>query len=194
VLVDAASQVYPLDVFRSFTKLGCDLVCFGAKYLGAAQSSGILCGKKDLVAAAVLQGFIGFEQSAANKAFGRPLKLDRQEIVGVVTALREWMTMDHTLRIAELERKLTVIGHPLEGLPGVKLHYLQGGGAGPRVLRVTIEPGVAKKSAAEVIAGLRQGNPAISVGAEPHALLINPSTIQRGDEEIVAQRLQTLLA
>jgi hypothetical protein len=34
-----------------------------------------------LVAAAALQGFIGFESRTAHRAFGRPLKLDRQEIV-----------------------------------------------------------------------------------------------------------------
>src|SRR5262249_2210275 len=49
VLVDAAGRVYPLERFKSYTKLGADLVAFGAKYIGALNASGILCGRKDLV-------------------------------------------------------------------------------------------------------------------------------------------------
>src|SRR5207248_4131846 len=95
VLVDAAGRVYPLDKFRSYASDGADLVAFGAKYLGALNASGILCGRKDLVDAAVLHGFIGFETNAWEKSFGRPLKLDRQTIVAVVTALEEWFETDH---------------------------------------------------------------------------------------------------
>jgi seryl-tRNA(Sec) selenium transferase len=93
VVVDAAGQVYPLERFTSFTKLGADLVCFGAKYIGSVNSSGILCGKKDLVEAASMQGFIGFETVADHQAFGRPMKLDRQEVVAVVVALQEWFAI-----------------------------------------------------------------------------------------------------
>src|SRR5207248_2065509 len=46
VLVDAASQIYPLERLRHYPAIGADLVCFGAKYFGAANSSGILCGRK----------------------------------------------------------------------------------------------------------------------------------------------------
>ena len=70
VLVDAASQLYPLERMLGWTKMGADLVCFGAKYFGAPHSSGILCGRRDLVESAVSQGFIGFETGAS--AFGRP--------------------------------------------------------------------------------------------------------------------------
>src|SRR5581483_11170008 len=113
VLTDAAGQVYPLDRMRSYTKRGADLVAFGAKYIGSVHSSGILCGKKALVDAAVPQGFIGFETVAERKSFGRPLKLDRQEIVGVITAVEEWFSMDHEKRVAELERRLDALRRAL---------------------------------------------------------------------------------
>src|SRR5262249_2221709 len=95
VLVDAAGRVYPLERFKSYTKLGADLVAFGAKYIGALNASGILCGRKDLVDAAALHSFIGFETAAWEKGFGRPLKVDRQTIVAVVAALHEWFDTDH---------------------------------------------------------------------------------------------------
>src|SRR5262245_3991780 len=81
VIVDAAGRVYPLELFKSYTRAGADLVAFGAKYLGALNASGILCGRADLVAAATLDGFIGFETTAWEKSWGRPLKVDRQTIV-----------------------------------------------------------------------------------------------------------------
>jgi L-seryl-tRNA(Ser) seleniumtransferase len=92
VLVDAASQVYPLENLHKYTGMGADLVCYGAKYFGAYNSTGILCGRKDLVDAAFLHCFIGFE-SAPVRSLGRPLKVDRQEVIGVVYALREWVSM-----------------------------------------------------------------------------------------------------
>jgi L-seryl-tRNA(Ser) seleniumtransferase len=193
VLVDAAGQVYPLERFQGYTRRGVDLVCFGAKYLGAPNSSGILCGKRELVAAAATQGFIGFETGTGNRAFGRPLKLDRQEIIAVVTAVQEWMAMDHEQRLAGFDRTLRTIGRQVEGLPGVTLEYLQGVGASPRLLRVRIDSGAARRDAAGVIAGLRQGTPAIFVGEERDALLFHPGTLVAGDEEVVAERLRALL-
>lgn len=193
VLVDAAGQVFPLERFTGYTRQGADLVAFGAKYFGGPNSAGILCGRKDLVEAAALQGFIGFETVARHRAFGRPLKLDRQEIVAVVVALQDWMALDHARRLAELERKLHVIGDPLEALPGVALEYLEREGSSPRLLRIRLDPARARRSAAEVAAGLRADRPAVLVGEEADALLVNPSTLWDGDEEIVAARLRALL-
>ena len=81
------------------------LVGYGSKYFGGVNSAGILAGKKPLVEAAVSQGFIGFETQTNRKGIGRPLKLDRQEIVGVTVALQEWMSMDHEKRLARQEQR-----------------------------------------------------------------------------------------
>ncbi len=48
VIADAASQIYPLDYFRRNAQ-SADLVCFGAKYIGAPHATGFVVGKKDLV-------------------------------------------------------------------------------------------------------------------------------------------------
>ena len=92
-------------------------MAFGAKYLGALNASGILCGRADLVKAATLHGFIGFETAAWEKSFGRPLKLDRQTIVAVVTALQEWLETDHDARLASYDRRLKAMATELEGAP-----------------------------------------------------------------------------
>ena len=69
------------------------------KYIGARNSTGILCGKKGLVEAAYQQSFIGFEIRDL-ETVGRPLKLDRHEVVAVAVALPEWLSINHEARIA----------------------------------------------------------------------------------------------
>ena len=194
VLTDAAGQVYPLDRMRSYTRRGADLVAFGAKYIGSVHSSGILCGKKELVDAAVPQGFIGFETVAERKTFGRPLKLDRQEIVGVVTAVQEWFSMDHEKRVADLERRLGAWQRVLQGAPGLAFELVRGEGPAPRTLRVTIDPAKARRDAAGLVEGLRAGSPMILVASNADSITLNPSTVRPEDDGFVAGRLRELLA
>jgi L-seryl-tRNA(Ser) seleniumtransferase len=193
VLVDAAGQVWPLDRFKGYMKRGADLVAFGSKYFGGLNSAGILAGKKQYVDAAVPQGFIGFETVTNRRGFGRPMKLDRQEIVGVVVALQEWMAMDHDRRIARLEQRLGPIERAIKGRPGVTAEIVKAEGAAPRTLRVTIDPAAAPRSAEQVIAALREGTPAVSVAPVKNGFVVHVATVHDGDEEIVAQRLRSLL-
>lgn len=193
VLVDAAGRVYPLDSFHSYAA-SADLVAFGAKYLGALNASGILCGRKDLVAAAAMHGFIGFETVAWEKSFGRPLKLDRQTIVAVVAALQEWLETDHEARLARYDQRLQAMAAELEGAAGVTLSFVHGDGPAPRVLRLALDPAQARHDVNGVISGLRAGSPAIAVGREGDAaILINPVTLREEDDGIVASRLGVLL-
>jgi L-seryl-tRNA(Ser) seleniumtransferase len=194
VLVDAAGQVYPIELFKSYTRRGADLVAFGSKYFGGVNSAGILCGKKELIDAAVPQGFIGFETVTNRKGFGRPLKLDRQEIVGVTVALQEWMTMDHDRRLARQEQRLATVSRAVAGLTGVSTEVVRSDGAAPRVLRMAIDAASARRSAEAVAEALRDGSPSIVVSPADAAIVINVSTVHEGDEELIARRLRELLA
>jgi L-seryl-tRNA(Ser) seleniumtransferase len=194
VLVDAAGRVYPLDKFRSYARDGADLVAFGAKYLGALNASGILCGRKDLVDAAVQHGFIGFETTAWEKSFGRPLKLDRQTIVAVVTALQEWLETDHDARLAGYERRLKAMAAELDGAPGVTIDLVNGDGPAPRVLRLSFDAARGRYDAASVLNKLWSGVPAIAVGRDGDTVItINPVTLREEDDGVVASRLGLLL-
>jgi L-seryl-tRNA(Ser) seleniumtransferase len=190
VLVDAAGRVYPLDKFHSFARDGGDLTAFGAKYLGALNASGILCGKRELVEAAVPHGFIGFETVAWGKSFGRPLKLDRQTIVAVVAALEEWLSTDHAARIERYEQRLLLIAEHIEGLPGVATQIKRGDGPAPCVLQLVLD---APRDAAGVSRELLSGTPGIAVGIDsPNTININPVTVREEDDELIADRLRAL--
>jgi uncharacterized pyridoxal phosphate-dependent enzyme len=190
VIVDAAGQVYPVDGLQKYTRMGADLVGYGAKYFGAPNSTGVLCGRKDLVEAAMLHGFIGFE-ATANRAFGRPLKLDRQEIVAVVAALREWMTMDHGARFESYARRVHHLQEGLAGLPHVELAPDGDPATG---LRVTLDEEALGKTAREVSEALQDGDPSIRANVRPGALVLSVVTLVDGDEEVIAERLRGLLA
>ena len=194
VLVDAAGRVYPLDKFRSYARNGADLVAFGAKYVGALNASGILCGRKDLVDAAVQHSFIGFETTAWEKGIGRPLKLDRQTIVAVVTALQEWLETDHDARLADYERRLKAMAAELNGAPGVTIDLVNGDGPAPRVLRLSFDPARGRYDAATVLNKLWSGVPAIAVGRDGDAAItVNPVTLREEDDGVVASRLGELI-
>jgi L-seryl-tRNA(Ser) seleniumtransferase len=193
VLVDAAGQVYPLAKFTSYPRSGADLICYGAKYIGSVHSSGILCGRKDLIEAASMQGFIGYELNTDGQAFGRPMKLDRQEIVAVVVALQEWMAMDHERRVAGLESRIERIGSRLRSAPGLRFELLRYDGSSPRVLQIDVDPATARADAATVARRLREGSPMVYVLTRGNAIYVNPSTLSDDDAEVVAERLAEVL-
>lgn len=194
VIVDAAGRIYPIERFKSYTRLGADLVAFGTKYIGALNASGILCGRADLVSAAALHGFIGFETVAWEKSWGRPLKVDRQTIVAVVAALREWLDTDHEARIAGYERRLGAIRGELEGAPGVQLSIARAEGPAPCVLRLDVDAAEARTDVEGIVRGLWSGTPRIAVNRDGDAaVLVNPVTFSEDEDGIVASRLGNLI-
>ena len=193
VLVDAAAEVYPLERMTGLAKSGADLLCFGGKYFGSTNSSGLLCGRKDMVKAAALNGFIAYE-AQVNRCLGRGYKLDRQEIVATVVALREWFAMDHEERFRVQEERLQVIAQALEGLPHVSLEG-QGKRQGPWIrLRIGLDEARLGKTAETVGRALREGDPSIWVWVEGSDILVTAHNLRDGEDKMVAARLRELLA
>jgi len=192
VIADAASQIYPLEYFRNSAQ-GADLVCFGAKYFGAPHSSGIVCGKKDLVDAVVAQGFIAY-QNEGRRAWGRPMKLDRQEIVGVAVALDLWFSMNHEDRILDYHRRMSDIQRGLAGVPNVSTKVVQNQRFYESSLLVVIDP-KAGKTAQQVADELDAGSPRVWVGVQgDDTIIINAHVFNEGDQRIIAERLRDALA
>jgi len=192
VIVDAAGQTYPLDSLKKYAQMGADLVCYAGKYFDAPHSTGVLTGRKDLVEIAAMQGFIGFETSGY-RTFGRAMKLDRQEIVAVVVALREWFAMNHEERFLGYARRAERITAVLRGIPGIAVTPVP---IGPPVMRsglqIALEPG-SGKTGPQIAAALREGTPSIAINAQPDTLTVSVAFFEDGEEEIVAERLRDAL-
>lgn len=188
VIADAASQIYPIDYFLRNAR-SADLVCFGGKYFNAPHSTGFVVGRKDLIEAVVAHGFIG------PRPIGRGMKLDRQEIIGLVTALEAWFAMDHEKRWLEYTAKYSVIEQKLAGNSKVreikavrnKSHYM---GA----LHVALNKEALGKNAQQVAKELDEGTPCIKVGTSGEdTITINVYTLNEGEEQIIADRLKQIL-
>ncbi|MEZ4868363.1 MAG: aminotransferase class V-fold PLP-dependent enzyme [Caldilineaceae bacterium] len=195
VIVDAASEIYPLERMHYVAQSGADLVCFGAKYLGAQNSAGILCGRADLVYGAKLNSFIGYE-AQRSRSMGRGYKLDRQEVIGVTVALREWMTMDHEERLQLQSERIDLICDALADLPNVQTERAWNPEREAWIqLRLTVDQADDAKLNA-LCMELRDGDPSIWLRPtfEGGQLAVMVNTLQEGEAEIVAQRLREVLA
>ncbi len=192
VIVDAASQVFPLDAMCRYPRMGADLVGYGAKYFGACNSTGIMCGRKDLVDAAFVHGFIGFETEEP-RTVGRPLKVDRQEVIAVTAALKEWFEMDHNARFADHRRKADEILRALDGVPHIEVeHVTEKRGLGNGLL-IRFDEEALGKSLSQIQAELQEGRPSIVLGDSANALHVSVPTLTDDDLGVVSGRLREVL-
>ena len=120
VLVDAAAE--GLIIPNMHLERGADLVAYsGGKVLRGPQSAGLLLGRKDLVQAAWLN-------SAPHHAFGRPMKVGKEDIMGMLAAVEMWVRRDHEAEWKEWESWLDEIARRVAGVPGVSTKILQPAG------------------------------------------------------------------
>lgn len=175
IFVDAAGETWPVDGLTKFTEAGADLVAYASKYFNGPHSAGILCGRKDLVDIAFKHSFIGFQYGTLG--VGRGYKLERGTVIGVVHALREWLTTDHEPRLMAEDRMVNEIASAVKDIPGVQVtrfaRAMTGVGApisdvgGPAgSVAILIDSQVVGKTAPEVAQDLRDSNPSIWVAAQ----------------------------
>ena len=198
VIADAAGHVYPLGYFRSMSQ-SADLVCNGSKYFGGPNAAGFVCGRKDLVDAVALQGFVAFHLNKV-RVVGRGMKLDRQQIVAVVAALDNWFSMDHEERFQTYERWFATIQERLRGIPHVKTRVVQRTFNGVPLfcgpgLDVVLDVKALGKNAQQVEDELYEGSPSIMVRASSEDTVgISADTLNEGDQDIIADRLRSVLS
>ena len=190
-LADACSQIYPLDYFRRCAQ-SADLVTFGAKYMGAPHSAGFVCGKRELIDAVSAQSFVTYHYDGG-RAVGRAMKIDRHEIIGVVTAIEDWFTMDHEERILEYEARFAVIDDALGDVDGVSTRRIEVPHYVPYMMLVDVDEPVVGKTAEQVRVKLDNGSPRIWVGAEDGSLRVVVNCMSDEETAVVAERLREAL-
>jgi L-seryl-tRNA(Ser) seleniumtransferase len=197
VIVDAAYQVEPPSLMRTFTDRGADLACFSAKYFRGPNGGGVIVGRADLIAAVAAVDFTRHE-SGPWLRFGRAFKLDRQVIVGTVVALREWLAMDHEARLADYLRRVDALRDGLHGIDGIGLEPVC------FTMRETYERepinalhirliGGDGRSPTPVDALLRGGDPSIRPIVAADGLTIVVETLDDADIPLVVDRIRVAL-
>ncbi|HXJ86609.1 MAG TPA: aminotransferase class V-fold PLP-dependent enzyme [Candidatus Binatia bacterium] len=187
---DAAADTPPVSHLWDYANMGYDLITFsGGKAIRGPQCAGLLIGRKDLVAYALLNN------SPHEDTLGRSQKVGKEEIIGMVKALELYLKEDHDALAREWQSRLERISQELTKIPGVSTEYFT-----PEIAnhvphmriawdsRVSIAP-------KEVSKLLRNSKPAIVIGGgegKP-GLSMCSFMLQPGEDKIVAERLSHLL-
>jgi L-seryl-tRNA(Ser) seleniumtransferase len=188
---DAAADCPPVSHLSDYNKMGFDLVCFsGGKGLRGPQCSGLLLGRKDLIEAALLNN------NPNEDTVGRPLKVGKEEVVGMFVALEKYMKTDHEAEWKDWEAQLGTIDKVVSSVPGVHT-----GRFVPEVanhvphLYLQWDEQAMGISKAECVKQLEDGEPSIVCLGDEHryGLSVTPFMMKPGEEKIVARRLKEIL-
>jgi uncharacterized pyridoxal phosphate-dependent enzyme len=118
VFVDAAAE--DLTVPNIYLQRGATLVGYsGGKVLRGPQCCGLLMGRKDLVRAAWING-------APHHSYGRPMKVGKEEIAGMLAAVEMWFKRDHAAEWKQWESWLDFIAKSVTRVSGVSAEIVQG--------------------------------------------------------------------
>ena len=186
-LNDAAADVPPVENLWKYTKMGFDLVAFsGGKGLRGPQSAGLLIGRKDLIAAARLNG------PPNGNTIGRGLKVNKEEMVGMLAALERYLALDHAGELREFEKRADTIRRAATAVGGVRAEIFVPEVAN-HVPHVRVSWAGTRIAAADVVKTLRDGEPSIGTRSEGDALVIGVWMMRPGEDKIVARRLREVL-
>ncbi len=211
LLLDDAGGIPPFDNFTRYAKMGIDLFCFsGGKGLSGPQCAGVLLGRKDLIDAAMANN------NPWEGAVCRPMKVGKEEIMGMLAALDHWSKVDLAALNREWQTRVERIQKLVETVPGVttSIAIPEDGNSYPTLTVVWDE----KKfglSVEQCDAQLRAGEPRIEVltksnpsgvlarekshnrkeqpEGEPNRVQIISVTLQPGEDLIVGNRLRQIL-
>ncbi len=186
-LVDAAAQ--RPDVPNIYLAMGADAVAYsGGKCLRGPQASGLVLGNKALLKAAFLH-------SAPHHSLGRPMKVGKEEIMGLLTAVEAWILgRDHEAEWRMWEGYLERIRQAVADLPSVRTRIDPPGifNVAP-TLAITWQPEVLGCTPEQVHQALWEGEPRITLHLLPDGLRVMPYMMEEGEDVLVAKRLRELL-
>lgn len=186
---DCAADVPPVENFWKYTQMGFDLVCFsGGKGIRGPQSAGLLLGKKDLIRAALKNA------PPHGDTVGRGMKVNKEEILGMVIALEVFLAKDHQAEWALWENQIRMIHDAAVSVPGVKgeIHVPEIANHVP-ALRIKWDDKKVKAKPAEIRDALRNGHPSIETMGGQESIDITTWMMVPGEERIVAKRIKALL-
>jgi L-seryl-tRNA(Ser) seleniumtransferase len=182
LIVDNAGGLPPAENLWKFTaEMGADLAIFsGGKGLRGPQGSGLVVGNKQLIEAMKLQ-------ASPHCYIGRPLKVGKEEMVGLYTAVECLLAASpreradlHEKRRRHIERRL---GH---------FSFLRFRHEADR-LSLQWDETARGVTAGEIATRMRSGNSPIECSGGGDGLHFNVENLQTGDDEIIAARLAEIL-
>jgi len=184
VIVDAAANLPPLENLWAFTEMGADAVLFsGGKDLCGPQASGLMVGSKpflDIVAS------IGFP----NYGIGRMMKVGREEMIGLYSAVKQYVNMDHAARERWCEEQIRMLSDGLASHRRLRVERVYPNEAGQPIARAFVELADSFGSAEDLRNYLLANSPPIHAFSEGRqGVFINPMSLREGEMTVIIERL-----
>ena len=211
VLVDAAGELPPRSNLKAIAARSADLVAFsGGKSIRGPQSTGILCGRQDLIGPAVAQ-LLDMDDhlelwnppaSLIDKAklrgiprhgIGRGFKVSKEEIIALLVALRLFTSGAYDEEVSKAHERLNRITEVLKDSPVECSLRDKGDAESLPLLEITIDEAAVGQEAMKICQSLRNGVPPIYVshgGLHEGKLLINPLHLDDSNTEMLAERIR----
>lgn len=189
VLVDAAAEI--LTIPNVHLARGATAVAYsGGKCIRGPQAAGLLLGDKAMLQAAWIN-------SAPHHAFGRSMKVGKEEIMGMLAAVEMWPKRDHKAEWQMWEDRLAHISKRLGALPAVTCSIRQPSADLSNrtpALRVEWDQSRLPITGAALAKQMLDTEPRVVV-ANPAANSINivPYMLMPGEEKIIADKLHAIL-
>ncbi len=217
VVVDAAGRLDNPHHLKEYIAQRPDLICFsGGKHIRGPQTSGFICGRRDLISVIAFQHLdmdftpevwtaprelLPLEQLpfVPRQGIGRGYKAGKEEIVGLVAALRLFLQRDHTAERMRMERQIQAIVAGLSDVPFVTAEIVGADLASAPIplARVAIDEQALEMTAYEFILELKRGTPPIHPSERElakGAIVVNPFSLQAGEEQTVVRRVKEIVA
>ena len=188
-LIDIAADVPPIENFWKFNDMGFDLVCLsGGKAIRGPQSSGVLMGRKDLIAAARINA------SPRGSTIGRGHKVNKEEILGLYVAIEKFIrTGDEEWKF--WLKQIAHIENAVKNIKSVKTRIFvpEIANSTPN-LEISWDPAILAVTGKEIQERLSKGEPGIELNAGKNNISLVTFIMVPGEEKIVAARIKEELS
>jgi len=188
--IDCAADVPPVENLFKFTKMGFDLVTFsGGKGIRGPQSAGLLLGKRKYIEAARMH------TPPRGETIGRGMKVNKEEVLGMLAALELYLQKDHKTEWAMWEAQIKLISDSALEIKGVEteIHVPKYANHVPS-LRIRWNQNLVKITPNEVRDQLKNGHPSIQTVGDNSTVGITTWMMVPGQERIVAKRVSEILS
>ena len=187
--IDCAADVPPVENLFKFTKMGFDLVSFsGGKGIRGPQSAGLLLGKRKYIEAARMH------TPPRGETIGRGMKVNKEEVLGMLVALELYLQKDHKAEWAMWEAQIKLISDRALEIKGVEteVHVPKYANHVPS-LRIRWDQSLVKITPSDVRDQLKNGHPSIQTVGDNSTVGITTWMMVPGQERIVAKRVSEIL-
>ncbi|WP_368652238.1 hypothetical protein AB4Y30_10775 [Ornithinibacillus sp. 4-3] len=189
LIVDAAANLPPVSNLWFYTKQGADLVVFsGGKTLRGPQASGLILGKETWINYCRLN-------SSPNKSIGRPMKVGKEEMIGIFYALDRYLKLDHAKEKKSQENMLDYMIEKIEkSIPDVSLNKIYPAHHGQDYSRLKIEFDDSMRAKFYKNELEKGKNPIIiNLSSDSKALIINPLHLEESEVAMIITKLTSLM-